>query len=131
VVNKSGDLVVFEVNGSQDPLYCSRLCLLAKLFLKEKVAYKRLSGFLFYVAYTVNATGGSQFVGYFLRYTLTHSLLIYSKVRSSGGDLAPSLGGRFFRKKIRFSRRKFLMTFFSHRPDFSDFAFLFPDIAYL
>src|SRR6218665_109650 len=29
---------------------------------------------------------------------------------------------RFFRKKFSFSRPKFLMTFFSHRPGFSDFA---------
>src|SRR6218665_3093528 len=50
-----------------------------------------------------------------------------------GGDLAPSLGdGKkfrgpryldddFFLKKFPFSRPKFLMTFFSHRPGFSDF----------
>src|SRR6218665_2554547 len=57
----------------------------------------------------------------------------------SGGDLAPSLGGRknvkifadqdflmrFSGKKFPFSRRKFLMTFFSHRPGFSDFTFLY------
>src|SRR6218665_578749 len=32
----------------------------------------------------------------------------------------------FFRKKCPFARPKFLMTFFSHRPGFSDFAFTFP-----
>ena len=54
----------------------------------------------------------------------------------SGGDLAPSLGGRnnfsrtkisewrFFLKKFPFSRPKFLITFFSHWPGFSDFPIL-------
>jgi len=32
------------------------------------------------------------------------------------------LNDGFFREKCQFSRRKFLMTFFSHRPVFSDFA---------
>src|SRR6218665_3963860 len=32
----------------------------------------------------------------------------------------------FFRKKCPFARPKFLMTFFSHRPGFSDFTFTFP-----
>ena len=62
----------------------------------------------------------------------------------SGGDLAPSLGdGKIFRGprflndvflgtiKFPFSRPKFLMTFFSHSPGFSDFPFLFPDFSYL
>ena len=42
-----------------------------------------------------------------------------------GGDLAPSLGGgrkifrmTLYRNKFPFLRRKFLMTFFSHRPSF-------------
>src|SRR6218665_4134899 len=58
---------------------------------------------------------------------------IGSKTDSSGGDLAPSLGGRkkfsrtkisemtIFPEKCPFSRPKFLRTFFSHRPGFSDF----------
>src|SRR6218665_4158666 len=63
----------------------------------------------------------------------------------SGGDLAPSLGDektgkifadhdfsmRFFSEKFAFSRPKFLMIFFSHRPGFSDFPFVFPDFPYL
>src|SRR6218665_91221 len=36
-----------------------------------------------------------------------------------------------FGKKFPFSRQKFLMTFFSHRPDFQEFSFLFPDFPYL
>src|SRR6218665_3305759 len=36
-----------------------------------------------------------------------------------------------FRKKLQFSRQKFLMTFFSHRPGFSDFPFLFQDFPLL
>src|SRR6218665_3568049 len=39
-----------------------------------------------------------------------------------------------FSKKFPFSRPKFLMkflVFFSHRPGFSDFPFLFPDFLYL
>src|SRR6218665_3545025 len=46
----------------------------------------------------------------------------------SGGDLAPSLGGRknfrgprFLNDDFPFSPPKFLITFFSHRPGFSDF----------
>jgi len=34
-------------------------------------------------------------------------------------------------EKFPFSRQKFLMTFFSHRPGFSDFLFLFPDFTML
>src|SRR6218665_630888 len=37
----------------------------------------------------------------------------------------------FLRKKFPFSRPKFLMTFFSHRPGFSDFSCLFKDFPYL
>src|SRR6218665_1262750 len=37
----------------------------------------------------------------------------------------------FFSEKFPFSRPKILMTFFSHRPGFSDFPFLFPDSPYL
>src|SRR6218665_17807 len=37
----------------------------------------------------------------------------------------------FFRKKFPFSRPKILMTFFSHRPGFSDFYSLFSDSPYL
>src|SRR6218665_1861 len=41
--------------------------------------------------------------------------------------------GRNFVEKFPFSRLKFLMTFFffSHRPDLSDFPFLFSDFPYL
>src|SRR6218665_1383261 len=35
---------------------------------------------------------------------------------------------RFFSEKFPFSLQKFLMTFNSHRPGFSDFPFLFPDL---
>ena len=34
-------------------------------------------------------------------------------------------------EKCPFSRQKFLMTFLSHRPGFSDFLFLFPDFTML
>jgi len=70
---------------------------------------------------------------------------IYSVHSLIGGDLAPSLGGRkqisqtkiserrIFRKTFPFSRPKFLMTFFSHQPCFSDFPYLFSftDFPYL
>ena len=58
-------------------------------------------------------------------------------VQSSGGDLAPSFGGRkmfsrikiselrFFREKIPFSRPKFLMTFFQSLTRFSGFYLSF------
>ena len=62
-------------------------------------------------------------------------------LNSSGGDLAPSLGGRkkFSRTKIserRFFRKnfhaqKFWWPFFSHRPGFSDFYSLFSDSPYI
>jgi len=54
-------------------------------------------------------------------------------LNTMGGDLAPSLGGTpkkfcgLFRKKFPFSRRKILMTFFSHWPGFSNFDSLFSD----
>ncbi len=65
MIYKSDDLIVAEVAGGLNFHYCSRLCLLSKLFLNEKVEYQRMSSFVFYIAYTVNATGGAQFVGYF------------------------------------------------------------------
>src|SRR6218665_828880 len=37
----------------------------------------------------------------------------------------------FWAKNVHFSRPKFLVTFLSHRPDFSDFPFLFQDFLYL
>src|SRR6218665_3653520 len=53
-----------------------------------------------------------------------------------GGDGKIFRGPRFlndvlFGIKFPFSRLKFLMTFFSHRPGFSDFPFLLPYFPYL
>jgi len=64
--------------------------------------------------------------------------------KSSGGDLAPSLGGRktfsadprflndvLLVKNVHFRGKNFSWPFFRHRPDLSDFPFLFPDFPYV
>src|SRR6218665_2701244 len=75
-------------------------------------------------------------------YTYTLHAYISSVTDLSTGTVgwfhawAPSLGDRHFfadqdfsvtvfPENISISRRKFLMTFFSHRPGFSDFTFLY------
>ena len=59
----------------------------------------------------------------------------------SGGDLAPSLGGRkifsrtkisewgFIGKNFHYHGQNFSDVFFSHLPGFSDFPFCFPDFS--
>ncbi|KAK2958578.1 putative Histone acetyltransferase KAT8 [Blattamonas nauphoetae] len=49
IIYKDGNLVIFEVDGSQDCLYCQNLCLLGKLFLDHKAVFYDVSSFCFYV----------------------------------------------------------------------------------
>ncbi|PRT56168.1 Histone acetyltransferase mst2 [Wickerhamiella sorbophila] len=55
---------VFEIDGAHAPLYCQRLCLMAKLFLDSKALYYDVEPFLFYVLTSVDETG-CHFIGYF------------------------------------------------------------------
>ena len=63
-IYRDGKIMVFEVDGRKNPLYCQNLCLLAKLFLGSKTLYYDVEPFLFYVIteYDIN---GCHFVGYF------------------------------------------------------------------
>lgn len=55
---------VFEIDGAHAPIYCQRLCLMAKLFLDSKALYYDVEPFLFYVLTSVDETG-CHFIGYF------------------------------------------------------------------
>ena len=48
-IYRKGDLSIYEINGTDDKLYCQCLCLLAKLFLDHKTLYFDVEPFLFYV----------------------------------------------------------------------------------
>ncbi len=55
---------VFEVNSSQERLYCENLCLLSKLFLDHKNLFYEAETFLFYVL-TEYVDETYHFVGYY------------------------------------------------------------------
>ena len=42
-------VVVYEIDGSREPLYCQNLCLLSKLFIDHKTLFFAPGQFLFYV----------------------------------------------------------------------------------
>ncbi|KAB8299976.1 hypothetical protein EYC80_000218 [Monilinia laxa] len=48
-IYRDGKIMIFEVDGRKNPLYCQNLCLLAKLFLGSKTLYYDVEPFLFYV----------------------------------------------------------------------------------
>ncbi|KAG9248970.1 putative histone acetyltransferase mst2 [Calycina marina] len=63
-IYRDGKIMIFEVDGRKNPLYCQNLCLLAKLFLGSKTLYYDVEPFLFYVM-TEYDEYGCHFVGYF------------------------------------------------------------------
>lgn len=63
-VYRDGKIMIFEVDGRKNPLYCQNLCLLAKLFLGSKTLYYDVEPFLFYVMTEYDELG-CHFVGYF------------------------------------------------------------------
>jgi histone acetyltransferase SAS3 len=63
-IYRDGQVMIFEVDGRKNPLYCQNLCLLAKLFLGSKTLYYDVEPFLFYVITEYDELG-CHFVGYF------------------------------------------------------------------
>ncbi|KAL2075366.1 hypothetical protein VTL71DRAFT_309 [Oculimacula yallundae] len=63
-IYRDGKVMIFEVDGRKNPLYCQNLCLLAKLFLGSKTLYYDVEPFLFYVMTEYDELG-CHFVGYF------------------------------------------------------------------
>ncbi|TAQ88021.1 hypothetical protein B7494_g3650 [Chlorociboria aeruginascens] len=63
-IYRDGKIMIFEVDGRKNPLYCQNLCLLAKLFLGSKTLYYDVEPFLFYVMTEFDELG-FHFVGYF------------------------------------------------------------------
>ena len=63
-IYRDGKIMIFEVDGRKNPLYCQNLCLLAKLFLGSKTLYYDVEPFLFYVMTEFDELG-CHFVGYF------------------------------------------------------------------
>ncbi|CAI6373510.1 unnamed protein product [Macrosiphum euphorbiae] len=57
-------LSIWEVDSSQQKLYCQNLSLMAKLFLNDKTIYFDVEPFLFYILWNVNKDDG-HFIGYF------------------------------------------------------------------
>mmetsp|Transcript_6383 Transcript_6383/g.11372 ORF Transcript_6383/g.11372 Transcript_6383/m.11372 type:complete len:397 (-) Transcript_6383:2118-3308(-) len=63
-IYNNGSVSVFEVDGTENELYCQLLCLLAKLFLDHKTLFFDTGPFLFYVM-THTDEEGCHLVGYF------------------------------------------------------------------
>nr|CDS34146.1 myst histone acetyltransferase 1 [Hymenolepis microstoma] len=63
-IYQKNNISVFEVDATEQKLYCQNLCLLAKLFLDQKTLYYNVVPFLFYVLCETDAEG-SHLVGYF------------------------------------------------------------------
>ncbi|KAJ7758859.1 hypothetical protein DFH07DRAFT_867970 [Mycena maculata] len=71
VTNPPGDeiyrdqtVVIFEVDGRKNKIYCQNLCLLSKMFLDHKSLFYDVEPFLFYVIAEADDVG-ARFVGYF------------------------------------------------------------------
>lgn len=58
------NVTVFEVDGSEERIYCQNLCYIAKLFLDHKTLYFDVDPFLFYVFCEVDERGFHP-VGYY------------------------------------------------------------------
>ncbi len=70
-------LSVFEIDGSEQRIYCQNLCYLAKLFLDHKTLYFDVDPFLFYVLCEVDSRGKA------IRRSLLHTfadILLYFKL---------------------------------------------------
>jgi len=63
-IYRQGNISVYEVDGSQQKLYCQALCLLSKLFLDDKTLFFEVEPFMFYVL-TESDKYGAHLVGYF------------------------------------------------------------------
>ena len=63
-VYRDGNLLMYEVDGNKEVLYCQNLCLLAKLFIEHKTIYYDTYPFFFYVLCEEDVEG-SHIVGYF------------------------------------------------------------------
>ena len=63
---RRGNVMMFEVDGKDEPAFCQRLGLLSKLFLEHKALDYDTSPFVYYVL-TVLGTHGCEIVGYFSR----------------------------------------------------------------
>jgi hypothetical protein len=71
-IYNDGRLSLWEVEGSNQQVFCQNLCLLSKLFLDHKTLYYDVDPFLFYVLTEYRedpadslAGGGHQLIGYF------------------------------------------------------------------
>ncbi|CAK9440432.1 uncharacterized protein LODBEIA_P45320 [Lodderomyces beijingensis] len=57
------DIIVREVRGFREPLFCQNLCLFGKLFLEDKSVYYNVEHFNFYIYYAKeNTKGKSNFI---------------------------------------------------------------------
>ncbi|CAL8079502.1 unnamed protein product [Orchesella dallaii] len=63
-IYKKGTISIWEIDGREHKIYCQNLCLLAKLFLEDKVVNLDVDPFLFYVLCEVDEVG-AHLVGYF------------------------------------------------------------------
>ncbi|XP_069694389.1 histone acetyltransferase KAT7-like isoform X2 [Periplaneta americana] len=64
VIYRNGTITVWEVDGSLDTVYCQNLCLMAKLFIENKVVFFEVNPFLFYIM-CVKDDEGLHLIGYF------------------------------------------------------------------
>lgn len=64
MIYRKDNLVVYELDGEAEKLYCQNLCLLAKLFLDHKTLYYDVAPFFFYALCEVDEEG-VHLVGYF------------------------------------------------------------------
>lgn len=71
-------LVVFEVDGFEQRIYCQNLCYIAKLFLDHKTLYYDVDPFLFYVLCEVDERG--EFISklnVFVRCVTSQNIIVF------------------------------------------------------
>lgn len=99
-IYREHDVVMYEVDGKENKLYCQNLCLLSKLFLDHKTLYYDVDPFLFYVLCEIDYEFGEELriVGYFSKekqsqenYNLACILTFPSYQRKGYGKLLISI----------------------------------------
>ncbi|CBK24615.2 uncharacterized protein [Blastocystis hominis] len=63
-IYRDGNLLMYEVDGNEEVLYCQNLCLLMKLFIEHKTIYYDTYPFYFYVLCEEDEEG-SHIIGFF------------------------------------------------------------------
>ncbi|MBW0468816.1 hypothetical protein O181_008531 [Austropuccinia psidii MF-1] len=71
-VYQRGALIIREVDGSEEKIYCQCLCLFGKLFIDHKYIFFDVQGFSFYVLTEESSPGQEEILGFFSKEKISY-----------------------------------------------------------